>query len=224
LGNQRFVLSPFGEQLNLWLTSLKNALLEFESNIGIVLDEQFTKEKSQIISDIELELKKRQDKEAHVGETAKNQLLNRAVLEQIERDHRVALNTIRKSEEAEVKARSADVENVKAEGSRISQIRTGFLRGVSKNGKAQKETEARRRLEVAEKKLAEALDSFNIQQEKIQTEYEARELAVSRQIEENEKMMISRETDDSMEARHSACEALAKAVDSFLQRESLTEK
>jgi DNA polymerase elongation subunit (family B) len=63
LGNQRFILSPFSEQLNLWLKSLKNVLSEFESNPGIVVDDQFAKERSQIISNIELELAKRRYKE-----------------------------------------------------------------------------------------------------------------------------------------------------------------
>jgi len=224
LGNQRFVVSPFGEQLNFWLTNLKNVLLEFESNMGTASDEHFMREKSQVISDVELKLKKRIDKEAHVEETARNLSINKKALEEIEKDHRAALDTIRKNEETEVNARSADVENAKAEVSRISQIKTGFFRGISKNGKAQKETEAKQRLEVAEKRLAETLDSFNIQREKTRTEYGEKELAVSNQIEENEKMVTSQETDDSLEARHSACGALAKTIDSFLQRRSLTEK
>ncbi len=221
LGNQRFILSPFSEQLNLWLTSLKNVLFEFESSPGIAVDEQFTKERSQIILNIELELKKRQDKEAHSGETAKNLSANKALLEQIEQEYRAAMKTFGKRKEAETKALSSHIKDIKGELERIAQMKTGILRRVSKITKAQKEAEARRRLEVVEGKLSKTVDRFNAEQEEVRIECETRKEAVSKQIQEDEKEILSQEIDDSLEARHVACEALVNTANSFLQRNRL---
>jgi hypothetical protein len=223
LGNQRFVLSPFSEQLNFWLTSLKNILSEFESGPGIVVDDQFVKERSQIISNIELELARRRYKEEQNGEDAKNLATSRALLEQVNLDYGTAIRTIQKRREAETKALFVHIDDIKRELEHIAQMKTGILRGLSKNIKAQREAEARQRLAVAQDELAGAVQRFNDEQEKVRAEYEARRQAVSRQIQEVEKEAMSQEIDDSLDVRHAACEGLANAANSFLQRNRLSQ-
>ena len=223
LGNQRFILSPFSEQLNLWLKSLKNVLSEFESNPGIVVDDQFAKERSQIISNIELELAKRRYKEEHSRENAKNLATSKALLEQVNLDYGTAMKTIQKRREAETKTLFVHIENIKRELEHIAQMKTGILRGLSKNTKAQREAEARQRLAVAQDELAAAVQRFNDEQEKVRAEYETRKQAVSRQIQEVEKEAISQEIDDSLDVRHAACEGLVNAANAFLQRNRLSQ-
>jgi hypothetical protein len=223
LGNQRFVLSPFSEQLNLWLTSLKNVLSEFESNPGIVVDDELAKERSQIVSNIELELGKRRHREDHSGENAKNLATSKALLEQVKLESGTAMKTIQKRQEAETKTLFADIEGIKGELEHLARMKTGILRGISKNTKAWRETEARQRLSVAQDELAAAVQRFNNEQEKARTEYERRKQAVSRQIQEFEKEALSQEIDDSLDARHAACDGLVNAVNSFLQRNRLSQ-
>jgi hypothetical protein len=222
LGNQRFVLSPFSEQLNLWLTSLKNVLSEFESSPGIVVDDQFAKERSQIVSNIELELAKRRHKEEQSGENAKNLATSKALLENINLEYGTAMKTNQKRQEAETKTLFARIEDIKGELEHLAQMKTGILRGISKNTKAQREAEAGQRLAVAQDELAATTQRFNNQQEKVRAEYETRKQAVSKQIQEFEEEALSQEIDDSLDVRHAACESLVQAVNSFLQRNRLS--
>jgi hypothetical protein len=218
LGNQRFVLSPFSEQLNLWLTSLKNVLSEFESNPEIVVDDEFAKERSQIISNIELELAKRRRREEHSGENAKNLATSKALLEKVNLESGTVMKAIQKRQEAETKTLFAHIEDIKRELEHLAQMKTGILRGISKNTKAWRETEARQRLAVAQDELAAAVQRLNDEQEKVRAEYETRKQAVSRQIQEFEKEALNQEIDDSLDVRHAACDGLVNAVNSFLQR------
>lgn len=223
LGNQKYVLSPFSEQLNLWITSLKNVLSEFESSPGIVVDDQFENERSQIVSDIELELAKRRHKEELGGETLKNLAISKDLLEQINLDHGTAMKEIQKRQEVETKTLFANIEEIKEELEHIAQMKTGILRRISKDAKAQREAEARQRLAVAQDELAKEVQRFNDEQETVRAEYETRKQAISKQIQEYEKEALSQEVDDSLDARHTACESLVNAVDSFLQRNRLSQ-
>ena len=94
---------------------------------------------------------------------------------------------------------------------------------MQKNTKAQREAEARQGLAVAQDKLAAAVQRFNDEQEKVRAEYETRKQAVSKQIQEFEKEALSQEIDDSLDVRHAACDGLVNAVNSFLQRNKLSQ-
>jgi uncharacterized protein YpiB (UPF0302 family) len=102
-------------------------------------------------------------------------------------------------------------------------MKTGILRGISKNTKAWREAEARQRLAVAKDEFAAAVQRFNNEQEKVRVEYETRKQAVSRQIQEFEKDALSQEIDGSLDVRHAACDGLVNAVNSFLQRNGLSQ-
>jgi hypothetical protein len=221
LANQRFVLSPFSEELNLWLANLKSTLSEFESNPGITIDDLFAQKRSQIISNIEVEFEKRRYKEAHSGETVKKLSENKTLLEQIKQDCARETRNIEKREETEAKTLASKIEDIRNELNRITRMKTGILRGISKNAKAQREAEAKQRLEAAQNELAAMAQSFDAEQEKAQTEYEKKKLAVLRQVQEDEKEIQSQEIDDSLEVRHTACEALIDAVNSLLKRQRL---
>ena len=53
LGNQTFAFSPFSEYFDDWLVNLKDVLIDFESSHSISVDEQFVKEHSQILANVE---------------------------------------------------------------------------------------------------------------------------------------------------------------------------
>src|SRR5208283_3532407 len=56
LGSQRFGSSPFSEHFDRWLVNLTDVLSEFESSPNISVDDQFVKERSQILSIVKVEL------------------------------------------------------------------------------------------------------------------------------------------------------------------------
>ena len=105
----------------------------------------------------------------------------------------------------------------------IAQMKTGILRRISKDTKTQRDAEARQRLAVAQDELAASVQRLNDEQETVRAEYETRRQVVSKQIQEFEKEALSQEIDDSLDARHAACDSLVNAVNSFLERNKLSQ-
>jgi chromosome segregation ATPase len=222
LGNQRFALSPFSEHLDRWLANLRQAISEFESNPEMTADGQYVKERSQILSNVELDLTKRQQKETTAGEVFKILSDNRILLDQIEKDYANATEKIAERKDTEIKRLSSNIDDIKQELDRIAQIKTGIFRAVSKNGKAQKEAEATQRLNAAQNELTLATQRFTAEQEASKDEHERRKKPIAEQIQNAEKEIESQEIDDSLEARRVACEALINAVNSLLLRKGVS--
>src|SRR4030042_3386038 len=149
LGTQRFALSPFSEHLGRWLTNLKGILSEFQSHPTVTVDEQFTKEQAQILSNIELDFEKARFKEAHSNEAIKSLSDNKNLLKQIEQEYAAAAKEIEERKDVEIKRLSSNVNDINEELDSIARMKTGILRGISKNAKAQKEAETRQRLNAA---------------------------------------------------------------------------
>jgi len=222
LGNQRFALSPFSEHLDRWLASLRQAVSEFESSPEIALDDQYVKERSQILSNIEIDLEKRRQRETTAVEVMKILSDNRILLEQTEKDYANAVKKITERKDTEIKRLSSNIDSIKQELDRIAQIKTGIFRAVSKNAKAQKETEATQKLNAAQNELASAVQHFTAEQEASKDEHERRKKPVTEQIQNAEKEIQSQEIDDSLETRRATCEALINTVNSLLQRKGLS--
>ena len=222
LGNQRFALSPFSEHLDRWLANLRQAVSEFESSPEITVDVQYIKERSQILSNVEIDLEKRQQKETTTGEVNKILSDNRILLEQTEKDHANATKKITERKDTEIKHLSSNIDNIRQELDRIAQMKTGIFRAVSKNAKAQKETEATQRLNAAQNELTLTTQHFTAEQEASKDEHEKRKKPIIEQIQNAEKELQTQEIDDSQEARRDACETLINTVNSLLQRKGLS--
>jgi hypothetical protein len=221
LGTQRFAVSPFSEHLSRWLVNLKDILSEFEESSGTTVDDQFAKERTQILSNAELDLGKIRDKEASSGEVFKILSENRILLEQIEQDYAAKTKEMEERKNNEIKRLTGNVDAIKEELDRIARIKTGIFRAISKEDKAKKEAEATQRLNAAQSELTSAVQHFTAEQEKLRDEYEGRKQGITEQIRDQEKEVESQEIDGSLETRRAACEALANAMNSFLQRKGL---
>jgi hypothetical protein len=222
LGNQRFAVSPFGEYMDRWLLNLKDILFEFESSPSIVVDDQFVKVRTQILSNVELDFGKRKDKEASGSEAFRILSDNRIRLKQIGTDCASEMKEMVERQQAEIKRLTGNVDCIKEELGRIARTKTGMFRAISKWANAQKEEEASRRLNAAQSELSSALQSFTAEQGTLRDEHERRKQAIIDQIRDQEKEVESQEIDGSLETRRAACEALANAVNSFLRRSGLS--
>jgi hypothetical protein len=222
LGNQRFALSPFSEHLDRWLANLNQAVSEFESSPEITVDDHYIKERSQILSNVELDLAKRRQKEATAGEVIKILSDNKILLEQTEKDYTNATKKIAERKDTEIKRLSSNIDNIKQELDHLAQMKAGIFRAVSKNAKAQKETEATQRLNTAQSELTLAMQHFTAEQEASEDEHERRKKPITDQIQNAEKEIQSQEIDDSLEARRATCEALTNTVNSLFQRKGLS--
>lgn len=220
LGNQRFVLAPFGERLDLWLVNLKDVLAEFESSPVIKIDDQFVEERLRVISDVELDFARRRDREASIGGIVKSLSESRAALKEVEENYAATKKEIEGRKEAEIKRHSADVASIKEELNKITQMKAGILRRISKEEKVQKEAEATQRLKAAQRDLASAEQHLAAGQEESQKKYEEKKQTITERIQRLEKEIESQEVDESVEVRRVASESLVNAVNSLIQRKS----
>jgi len=230
LGSQRFAVAPFYEHFDRWLLSLRTVVSEFESSPALAVDDQFAKECSQALSDIELALKERRIKEASRDEAIRksnqNLLDARSLLRQTEREYAEKANELAASKEQAVKTVATRVGKLRDELNRIVKIRAGFLRSISKKAKAQKEAETSLRLDSTKSELAKIEQSFASKQEKLREDYKRGKRRILGQIanyeKETENLQTGSQVDDALDARRSACDALINAVNAFLERSRAT--
>jgi DNA mismatch repair ATPase MutS len=222
LGSQRFALPPFSDHFDRWLMNVGNVLSEFESNLAIKVDDQFVKERSQVLSDVKLKLEEGRLKEVSIEKTVRNLSDAKRLLEQIESKYAAKSDELESRKDHEVERLSSKVEVIREELAQIAQMKTGFLRGTSKKTKAQKEWEATGKLTSAENELAKAIKTFTIEQEKLRDEYTRRKQPIVEQIRNHEKEIgdldAESQADGSIEARRSACEGLVNAMNALLRR------
>ncbi len=226
LGNQRFAVAPFHEHYDRWLLSVRNVISELIASPVVTVDDHFKDECSRVLSDIELTLKDRRAKEASNDEMARfvnrNVLNAKSLLAQTEREYAVKMNEIAAKREDAIKPVATNLGRLRQELSRISRMRAGFLRGISKKVKAQKTTEATQKLDTTKRKLATIEQSFATEQKKRQVEHERRRRQILEQIANYQKEIANLDSgpkvDDALDVRHATCDALVNAVNSLLQR------
>jgi hypothetical protein len=220
LGNQRFALPPFYEHFGRWLDNLGYVLSKFESSPAIRVDDQFVKECSQILSNIELQLEKRRCKEVSNDESIRSLLDKRIFLERIEKEYTIKTKEIKGCKDREINRLSRIFEGLREELDRINRIKTGIFRVISKKTKAKKEAEATQRLNSAQKDLKEAVQYFTAEEDRLRDEYEKRKHLVIEQIRDLQKKTENQEFDHSIEDRQAACESLANVVSALLHRKN----
>jgi hypothetical protein len=226
LGNQRFAVAPFHEHYDRWLLSMRNVVSEFEASSAVTVDDYFKEECARALSEIELTLKDRRLKEISNDEAIRganrNLLDTKSLLAQTERDYAVKMRDTAAKREHAVNPIATSLGKLRQELSRISRMRAGFLRGISKKAKAQKTTEATQNLDTTKRELATIEQSFAAEQRKLRHEHERRKRQILEQLANYQKEIDNLESgikaDDALDARHMACDALINAVNSFVQR------
>jgi hypothetical protein len=217
LGNQRFALFPFNEYFNLWLRNLKDTLLEFESSSAISVDEQYARERSQILSKIEIELEEIRHREALNEESLRSISNSKISLERLEGEFTTRRRECEERKDDEIRRLSGNIDSLKDELDHIAKMKTGIFK-ISKRAKAQREGEATQRLESAQRELTLATEHFIAEQERLREEYEEKVQPLIEQIREQRKGTESQENDSSLEVRRAACEDLANAINALRQR------
>ncbi len=218
LGNQNFALSPYRQYFDDWLVNLRQVISVFEANPAVSVDEEFAAERARILMNVEHELAEKRLREAALEGNAKNLSDSNHLLVQIDTEYAVQTREFGAKRNAEVQRLTRNVHDVEAELEHTGQMKTSFFGGFTKKAKAQKLAEITQKMNSAKKELELALQNFTVEQEKLHDEYERRKQAVIEQVQALEKEMENLEVDASIEPRRVACEALANAVNAFLQR------
>jgi uncharacterized phage infection (PIP) family protein YhgE len=218
LGDQVFGLFPFNEYFDDWLVNLSSVLSDFESSPAISVDDQFVKERSQILSDVRVKLEGRRHEEAVHDEALKSLSDDGTLLERIQGEYTIGNREIEVRKNGEVKRLSRKVQDLKGELDRIAKMKTGIFRSLSKKAKEQKMTDITKELISAQSALQLALRNFTAEQKGLREQYEKRKQSVVDQMQNLQKEIDRLEVDGSLEARRNACEALVNVVNALLKR------
>jgi chromosome segregation ATPase len=222
LGNQIFALSPFSQYFDDWLVNLREVLSEFESSPAISVDDQFVKERSQILTDVERELAEKRRDEAVLVETAKTLSENNHLLVQIDAEYSAKTKEIGSRNNSKIQRLTQNVQNLEEELDQLKQMKTSFFGAFSKKAKEQKLAIATQKLNSAKSELELTVQNFTVEQEKLHDEYEKKKQAIIEKVQSLEKEVENLETDSSLGARQAACNALVYAVNALVQRKTIS--
>lgn len=218
LGTQIFALSPFSQYFDDWLVSLRQVVLEFESNPVIKVDGQFQKERMQAFLDIEAALAESRLQESNLTAEAKALAENNHLI--VEADQEYAEKTRENSNKrnAEVQRLSNKIRQLEDDLSVQQEIKIGFFKFNEKKRAQQKLNQLTNDLSASRNELEVTLASFTAEQEKLHDTYQKRKQELSENSDRLHKELEKLETDTSIEARQTVCNTLANAVKTLLQR------
>lgn len=221
LGNQTFALFPFSAYFDDWLVNLKDVLTAFESSPSVSVDEQFVKERSQTLVDVERALEERRRKEFSLEKSIKSLTDSRSLLERIEREYAARTSEIEGRKNSETARLHSDIAECRKELDDLAKVKAGLFRAMSRKAKKQNEAELTQRLNAAQSGIELTTRNAAAEQESLRDDYEKRKQLVAEQIGKLQKAVEGPEVDGSLEVRRAACEALVNAVNAFLQRKTL---
>jgi hypothetical protein len=218
LGGQTFAFSPFSKYYDDWLLSLKSVLSEFESNPAVSVDEEFVKERSHVIADVESKLAGRKRDEAELEKVTRKLAEQNHLLVQIDTDYAHGTQRLSLEKNSEIKRLTRKVHDFEEELEETIQTKVSVFSPFARRAKSQRTAEVTRKLDAAKAELESAVKQFEVEQEKLHDDYEKTKQSVMEQVRSLEKEIAALDTDGSVEDRRVASEALANAVRALLQR------
>ncbi len=220
LGDQIFAFSPFNQYFDDWLLSLKSVLSEFESNPAINMDDEFVKESSQVIADVELKLAERRREEVVLEKATRRLADQNHLLVQIDTEYVSATHKLASKRNSEIKRLTLRVHDFEEELEETSRMKVSIFSPFARRAKSHETAEVTRKLDAVKSELESAVKAFKVEQEKLHDEYEKRKQLVTEQVRSLEKNIEGSDNDVSLEDRQFACEELVNAVKALLQRKT----
>ena len=220
LGIQKFGSSPFSEHFDRWLQNVTVVLDEFKSNPNIAVDDQFVKECSQTLFTIKNQLEAICRREATLDQELNNLSDWRTRLKLINKEYATLAGAIRSQRNREIKRLNVTINLLKKEQDEVIRMKTGFFHGVSKKKREQKEIAITQQLNDKQTELELVMLNFGTKQKELRVDYDQKREPVLEEIKKFRRIIQNLETDDSLEERWFACEALIDAVNIFLQRKA----
>ena len=217
MGSQRFALPPFYEYFDRWLANLECVLSEFESNPEVKVDERYVKERSNAVSNVNVQLRKARRNEASRAEKAQKLSESRSLLGRIEREFADKNKEISKRRSCETSRLSQEIGTLKEELNRPTETKKGIF-GFLKKAESPEKVETTQKLRLAQEHLKLVELYFAAEREQSRDEYEKLKQLVTNQTQDLQKEAEGEEADLSLEHREAACETLSKAVNAFLER------
>jgi hypothetical protein len=219
LGGQIFAFYPFSKYFDEWLLSLKSVLSEFESNPAVNVDEEFVKERSEIVAEVELKLSERRREEAVLEKATRRLVKQNNLLVQSDTEYAFATQKLASKRKGELKRLTRKVHDFEEELDETSQMKTG-INPFARRAKSHKMAELTQKLDAAKSEVESVVKAFEVEQEKLHDEYEKKKQTIIEQVQNLEKKVEGLDIDGSVEDRRIACEELVNAVNALLQRKT----
>lgn len=218
LGTQTFSGSPYTQKYDAWLSNLHLVISDFESDPIVKVDEQFAKDRSQILLEIGNVLSKKKMEETNIGAVAKALTEHNHLLVETDKEYAEKARELSAKKDSELLRLSGRVRELEREV--LNQVEENTKRKILKKKTDDKVPKMKLELKSAKNELEVALQNFAAEQRKLDENYEKRKKNIMVQMENLREELVDLETDTSMEARQAACKALAEAVNAQVQRTS----
>lgn len=218
LGNQIFALSPFSQYFDDWLVTLRQTTSEFESSTIINVDDQFVKERSQIFLDVEGALAENRIQESNLTGAAKELADNNHLLVETDKEYAEKTRGLSFKRNADVQRLSTKIRELEDAVASQEGIKISFYKFKARRRAAEELAQTSQALKSAKNELEVTLATFTADQEKLHDNYEKKKQEITNKVESLHKELEKLETDTSKAARQTACNSLANAISSLLQR------
>ncbi len=215
LGNQVFASQPFSQNYEGWLGSLRQVVSRFESGCPSV-DDQFVKESSQILLDVEAALAQKKAEEANIDEVAKALADNNHLLVLTDKEYAEKARELNLARESEIHRLSSRVQDLEKEIK--IQEEENSRRKLLKKKTDDKIPQLQMTLKSAKMDLESAQKNSSAEQNKLDASYEGRKQAIMGKVESLRQELEMLESDRSMQARQEACKALATCINGLISR------
>lgn len=220
LGKQKFGSFPFGSYFDRWLANVIFVLNEFESNPNTGVDTQFKLEYLETIDEIKQQLEKIRLKEAAVNQEIKNLTEIKNSISQINTQYLAKINATRKQKNRQLKLLYGNIESLKKEEERVILLKTGFLHGISKKEREQKEMEIAQEISDKQREAELVMLDLKAVQKQFKEECERKKEPFLERQKNFSQKIDNLELDGSLEKRWFACEAIIDSVNTFQQRKA----
>jgi hypothetical protein len=221
LGTQTFAISPFSDYFDDWLINLREVLAKFESNPAVTVNEQFVKERLQIVTDVEREFAEKRLKETASRETVMALATNNHLLVEIDAEYATKTRENGTKRNAKIESLTEIVHELEHELDKTRQMKTSFF-SFTKKAKEKKEAETGHKLNSVKSELEIAIQSFKAEQGVLHDSYEKRKQEIIEKVQSLEKELATFETDSSIEVRQATCNALINSINNILKRKPLS--
>ncbi|NLF88791.1 hypothetical protein GX563_08215 [Candidatus Bathyarchaeota archaeon] len=220
LGNQKFGVFPYSEHFDRWIKSVEAVLAEFVANPNIGIDDEFTQETTLTLNSIKTTLDLIQRRETTVNQEVYSLSEAKVKLQKINNQYAAQASTMRGQKNSEIRHLNREIALIKQQLDGVIKQKTGFLHLRSKKKREQEEISIVEDLTNRQNELELAIMDLKQSQRALREEFDRKREPVAEEIKKYQKRIEELEVDGSLEERWFACEALADAVNMFLQRKA----
>jgi hypothetical protein len=224
LGNQKFGSFPYSEHFNRWIKSVEAVLAEFTANPNIGIDDEFTHETTQTLNSIKTTLDLIQRREVTVTQEVACLSESKVKLQKINNQYSAQASQVRGQKNSEIRRLNREIEVLKQQQESVIRQKTGLFHFRSKKKREQEEISVVEDLTDKQNELELAIMDLKQSQKMLRDEFDRKREPVVEEIKKYQKRIDDLEADGSLEERWFACEALADAVNMFLQRKAVQPK